>query len=976
MKKLFLILPIVGLSVGSLFAQNSGQGPAFSLEAKMANYYPVSPSSSRLMQEVNYPVNYCTGAVGVSIPIYEIKTRDFTLPIALKCKTTGIRASETWYSWVGVGWNLEVEPTITREIRGKADENGYLIYDTNFASDDKAYLLQVAKGDKDTKPDIFYFKTLFNSGKFVFKRPENPSENMIYQPLFFPASAEKILVIDNLSKLKMYDEIGNLYVYGEAENSTETTYSPSNTFISTWKASSIISPQHDEILFSYIRTNNDTSMPGIQDSSGLYDFYGVEDMQDDPLADAPVPETGYWKGVSGNMNYYHSKGYERHEDGEYYFDEFEYYTSGVYDVVLPIVTTTTLSRIDFAGGYVDFITENNLLRKIKIYEENTLLRTVEFSYALYEWQTNQFQLSQLVFIDNLTMKKQVYTFEYYQPWQRFSLDAKNLDYWGFYNYHTENTDLVPRQTINIGLPSQFGYYGKKQIGGANREPDNGSEVYSLREIAYPSGEIDHFTYELNQYQDLKTLKKMNAGGLRIRQLSTYDSNRHIKKAREFAYGEDGSGNIWIPPTKELYQENHTRVYSYWDHTVKRRYRIYRSNPCMSLFFMGGAPVLYNKVKEVTFDYSTYPVNRKEVEYYYHNASNYTATATQPLMFIQDYLDDWEQNELTNIKSYNLYYGYMAWEKCNNYEIISLPPNVDLRTKVFDAYMQTIVEYCGGYPEDISIQEVYFDSYDLEGKKRKVLKTTQEIIKEDIGDAIKKEKKYDYGISVMDVKTGFPISELEVNSDGSHLSKFYTYPYHRNTNVCQWMVEDNILSRVLEEKYVSLSADSVQKNKIITNSFIPLSCGYLSYKHSAIQESDSVLTRMKNVEIYHSYDKCGNLIEYRRKDGTAVTLLWGYNYQRLIAQIVGSNLDSVISSSDYNNLQNMSGKILEDELQNIRSRVTGLMTTFIWYPTRGVAIKTDPMGISTYYNYDGYGRLINVRDMNRKILETYDYNTKK
>ena len=976
MKELFLILSIIGFSSEGLLAQNSGQGPAFSLEAKMTNYYPVSPSSSRLMQEVNYPVNYCTGAVDVSIPIYEIKTRDFTLPIILKCKTTGIRAAETWYSWIGVGWNLEAEPMVTREIRGKADETGYLVYDTNFASDDKAYLLQVVKGNKDTKPDIFYFKTLFNSGKFVFRRPKNQSENQNYQPLFFPASAEKISVIDNLSMLNIYDEIGNLYVYGENENSTETTYSPSNTYISTWKASSITSPQHDQISFSYIRTNNDTSVPGIQDGSGLYDFYGVEDMQDDPLSGAPVPESGYWKGVSGDMNYYRSKGYERHEDGEYYFDEFEYYTSGAYDVVLPVITTTALSRIDFAGGRIDFVTENNLLRRIKIYEENTLLRTVEFSYTLYEWQTNRYQLTQLAFVDNLTMKRQNYTFEYYQPWKMFSLGAKNLDYWGFYNYHTENTDLVPRQTIDIGIPSQLGYYGKKQIGGANREPDNGSEIYSLKEITYPSGEIDQFTYELNQYQDLKTLQKMNAGGLRIWRISTYDANLSLKKTREFSYGDNGCGNIWIPPTKELYQENHTRVYSYWEHTVKRRYRIFSSNPCMSLFFMGGAPVLYNKVKEATIDYSIHPVNRKEVEYYYHNASNYTATATQPLMFVHDYLDDWEQNELTYIRSYNLHYGYMDCQKYNDYDIISVPSNANLRTTVFDAYLQTIVEYCGGYPEDLSIQEVYSDCYEIEGKRRKVLKATGEIMKEDIGEAIKKEKKYGYGISEMDVKTGFPISELEVNSDGSCLSKSYTYPYHKNTNIGQWMVEDNILSRVLDEKYVSFSADSLQKEKMIMNAYVPLRCGYLSYKHSALQESDSIVTRLKNIEIYYSYDKCGNLTEYRRKDGTVVTLLWGYDYQHLIAQIIGNNLESVISSVDYNMLQSITGTALEEELQNIRNRVTGLMTTFIWYPTRGVAIKTDPMGITTYYNYDGYGRLTSVKDMNRKILETYDYNTKK
>ena len=42
----------------------------FPLDKKVAGYTPVTPSASRLMNEINHPVDYGTGAVDVSIPIH------------------------------------------------------------------------------------------------------------------------------------------------------------------------------------------------------------------------------------------------------------------------------------------------------------------------------------------------------------------------------------------------------------------------------------------------------------------------------------------------------------------------------------------------------------------------------------------------------------------------------------------------------------------------------------------------------------------------------------------------------------------------------------------------------------------------------------------------------------------------------------------------------------------------------------------
>lgn len=367
----------------------TGQGPAFSLDQKMTSYMPVSPAAARLLQEINYPVDYSTGAMNISIPIYEIKTRDFTLPITLKCLTTGIKAG-SWESWVGLGWTLEAEPCITREVRGKPDEVGYLSYNSLFGSHTQVYMFQMMKGYPDEKPDIFYYRTLSNSGKFVFKRPESASETMTYRALFFPASSEKVTVPSKqlMSGIQVQDEAGNTYLYGGVNYSTEETLNGGFSAMTTWHASSITSPQQDRISFSY-QSNSPQAGIGVYDYSIDYDFYGVEDKTED-ISDTgtqefPVPNCGYWKGVSNEMKYYMHGRYEADGKGGYIFGSFisypqagtQSYMSGV-----PIMRPTVLTRIDYEGGHIEFTTANTRLTQMKVYEGSLLLRTVDFTYSL------------------------------------------------------------------------------------------------------------------------------------------------------------------------------------------------------------------------------------------------------------------------------------------------------------------------------------------------------------------------------------------------------------------------------------------------------------------------------------------------------------------------------------------------------------------------------------------------------------------
>ena len=112
-------------------------------------------------------------------------------------------------------------------------------------------------------------------------------------------------------------------------------------------------------------------------------------------------------------------------------------------------------------------------------------------------------------------------------------------------------------------------------------------------------------------------------------------------------------------------------------------------------------------------------------------------------------------------------------------------------------------------------------------------------------------------------------------------------------------------------------------------------------------------------------------EYIRRDGKTVTLLWGYGYQLLIAEIVGANYDSVKNDITESDLS--ASSCPEEKLNKLRGKLpSALVTTYTYYPARGVASVTDPSGKKTKYEYNGFGQLTKVIGPDNKSTQSYEY----
>ncbi len=896
-------------------------------KAVFAQYQPIvlppSPNTSALSAYGNYRVSDFTGVPDITIPIYVVKSRNFSIPITLYYHASGIKVTDV-SSWIGLGWALNVGGQISRKVMGLPDETpsiGLMSYPVRNGTtlsepDDESWLYQVVSGGYDQQADIFSYDFPGHSGKFIYS---NSGTGL--KTYFLPYEPLKVSYDGNYEIL---DETGNIFDFKSKEITTNNNL-PSNLQNTTtsWLLTQITDPNHlDSVMFTYT-----------QNTGVTYDDY---------LDNVTVVDD-YQLGNSIDSTHVHQ-------------------TISIQE--------QKINTIIFNLGKIEFIpssqnrqdlTWDQRLQYIKIYSIKPsggyqLERTIEFFHSYFSTGSSDLEkrlrLDSIHFIGNDSTLVKRYSFNY----DSTNLPARNSssqDYLGYYN-NKNNTNLIPHLTIDMisesGMPE-----APITIGGANRNPDfTYTQADVLTRINYPTGGYTDFIYEPNKYKDVNTIK--NSFGLRIYQIINYTAHGAVPVIKTYKYGEKESGYGKMNANLSLSCFMNQEVFGYnKTNCFEARKRIYYSYSTTDIFPWDGSPVFYSTVTEYSGD--TIHNNGKIVNKYLYKPDTYDSLAGQGQIVRICYF--WERGLPLETDVYKISGNKedIIFKRMNTYQYF---PNKD-----FLAGLQVYKDYEGSLCSPVPVY-AWNNYYYFTGDNR--ITQSSQVLYNDNNPADSMVSTTDYAysdsinIQLVRVTThdsqGKTLEENLYYPDNSHLAFAPAEMYDPGNSDYKHME-----GKVIESE--SLVNGALTNKRI--NKYELLNGRVLLTEERSFPTGNS-----DSLSVLYKYNNHGNIIQTNQEDGMPVTYLWGYNNSLLIAKIQNADSSQVASVLGAN-FNFGSGSLSSSQDSQLRNDLPQAMVTTYQYNTvNGIVNQIDPNGIKTTFNYDSGGRLARVRDNNNDIVKQYEY----
>ena len=948
------------ISMVSMFIY--GQG---SYNTSMPVIIPASPEAAAIAKYLNYPMDHGTGVPKIEIPLFEIKSGSLVLPITLNYHASGIKVNQP-DGWVGLGWTLNAEPSVTRSIKGLADdENGGLLSNSNFGkTNDLNYLIQFANGWFDEEPDEFYYRLLDKSGGFYYsKNPQNQSWKIVtlpYTPVEINHRIKTTSVFKFFDRLTITDETGATYYFGTSQDNIREAieYNYIMTWseepITTWKCTEVISADKaDTITFIYSDIN--------ETYYKLTDFLHVEEDLSTNSAFMPC-YTASPHVCTFSMN-------SSPATNSYYVDSNGngHNTSCDCDFSYPMDHTTTvkskkLQEIRFGNGRVVFTTgSNNKLQKIEVFNRSGQnVKTINFSGNLYG-QSSYYDRGKRYALNELTVQQPGQTEREKYSFQYNSIanipdytTSRAMDYWGYYNGQDTNKILIPRQQIETRLST--GTVLKYWIGGANRNPNAEKMKYGILElITYPTGGNTYFEYEPHL-----TPEGM-VGGLRVANIRDYDPITGKIHYKVYQYGKNSNGQGTLRLKADMMDYTYEQIK--WYTSGYSKLRVFNAQSLFDPFFSDGAHVVYDQVIEYQSSTSNYIGSSGWTKYaYQHRYAPLTRVGTTSIVY--NSRTDWTSGVMTDksvITQNKDTVTTTRYQYMSNYKPESILARKIFRNRLLYSSNSSM------YDEDFTIESYYISS----GANKLISETT---VDKCPNGEVATTKTYTYEPNKL-----FTSQVTSSSSNGNNLINTYKYPETVNgltgdaETARQALIANKQFNTLLEESQTEGSANITTYNRYkLFNSQ-----ARLSQVDANTGPGRSVETRI----LYNNYDKQGNPLYITKDNADQVVYLWGYNYQYPIAEIKGASYTEVtnkISASTLNTIAAKNEPATADwtSINNLRTQLPNAMvTTYTYKPLVGILTVTDPGGKKTSYDYDVFGRLQTIKDHNNKIIEQYNYHYK-
>lgn len=455
------------------------------------NAITLSPTSEKASKMGEEPVNLFTGVPEIGVPLYSYKSaaNGLSLDISLNYFAGGIGVTEA-PTTAGLGWYLNAGGTITRIVRGIADEKptGFMNLDTipnDFRSKGDGYY----KDSLDAEEDMFQYNFDGRSGTFFIGKNGQIGQMPLTRMKIVPN-----IYGNTIHSFTIKTEDGTSYVFAAGESTSSTIYSTYSlpAYYSAWSLTKIISPFNtDTISLNYIQKNITTL------------FY--------------YPPLDYVRNSDGN----NTNKIVPFVDGNS-FSEINKISS----IVFPDKTT-----VSFNYGSNTYYSGDNALFMVKI--SDTAFR---YGYILNYQSTDSAGNPCRLLLKSVTpftsiQKSKGYSFTYNSPLFAIlnsSLDSiqNKRDFWGFYN-GTPTNSLFP----NVN-----GY-----TWGGDRSPNiNYATASTLKNLYLPDGGYFNYQFELNDhYPFIKAVNNINFDELAANTFSVH-FNQVFSTQHEIVFALDSS----------------------------------------------------------------------------------------------------------------------------------------------------------------------------------------------------------------------------------------------------------------------------------------------------------------------------------------------------------------------------------------------------------------------------------------------------
>lgn len=928
-----------------------------------ATDYGKSPEVAAMERYGTYPVDHGVGIPDITIPIYTINTGKLEFPISLSYHLGGVRVDDI-ATWTGLGWTLKAGGSISREMRGKPDETGWLDKSSmtftnaytgnkvrttvpvpdnlfmNFSTsgdgvflDMMSYFDALSYNSIDSQADIYSYNANSISGSFTYDTDRKPVK--------VPYSDNQIIRNANNTFTIVSDD-GTRYNFNDTERRVVVNSAGSADYISNWLLSEIVSADAiDTIRFKY--------------TTDLY-------LYDESRSSATVSE-GYY--LSGD------------------------YVSSAQDANQIERSNTTitskerlLTSIIFRDGSVEF--ERNpekrkdkrdySLRSITVKNKNGVqVKKVTFEYSYFasngssSSNKNDFRLK----LDRLkiwgkdnNIPPLLYIFTYNTDVILPAHGNYGQDHWGYYNGVKTNTHLVGV------MPSTSKSLSTK----ANREPSaQYMKACILTQIDYPTGGYSVFETEPNISDDGKQM----LGGLRIAKIISKSNN--TDQAITTVYKYEGAENIYFPdPDQYTFKMGIHTAHMKLDIAGLVPRTFYTETPFSGLGYYKGSSVLYKKVTKYETDGSK---NNGKTVYTYGAPSNFsysTRGGVPAVPYVENkYMyckvpRSWATGQILKEEYYHE--GLSTPIKTISYEYSTYTGNEPLIGKSASyRYITTYVEHISAesYKDAKNYYEYYW-IYTSTGYQ-KLKKTTETLYDNTTKQYTTQVTEFDYGIGDNLSPRNLLLTKKTSYVNGNEkLTETYKYPQDfPSTAVYKDMVIKNILS-VPIEAITHKNTLEISKNK--------REFGYFPSIQPASDQSSTGGSAYRTDITYDLYDHRGNIRQYTLMNGISGVLLWSYRGRYPVVEIknaVYSDVTKVISDATIKSITDKTEPSATDwqainGLKTNTNLAKAHVSVYNYEPLGGVLTATTPGEITSYYSYDEFSRLIEARNTDKRIQAAYQY----